>query len=1138
MPIDNVIWHARVGIFNSFAYIVLSPAGTCHSAISHILISHFNDFHCFFILGQIAHCFMLTVLMILISPLLLLLVSASVNVSPLFCSNHFIKSFEDFVFSFSYAKIFCKITIMFLFRLFLLPFYNLPLFTNYLSRFSQTLTYILLYYLYVDYINETILLSCGDIENNPGPTKSNLSFCHWNVNGIAAHDFVKVSLIEAFITTNDYDIMCLSETFLDSQTNIDDNRLDINGYNLLRADHPSGTKRGGVCMYYKDFIPVSKRDDLCCMNECLVTEILLGTEKCFITCLYRSPSQNNDEFENFCTDFNLLLTSINNENPSCSVVLGDFNAKCSKWWPGNKENLEGREIYSLTSTAGYSQLINQPTHTINTSSSCIDLIFCSNTKIITESGVEKSLFDKCHHNLIFGKMNFKIPLPPPYKREIWDYGKANVDGINRSIKDFNWRHAFQDLPVDDKVRVLTNTLSNIFHNFIPNKIIKCNSRKPPWMTYEITSALKERSKLTKAYYRSGQSEQTHNALTKKSKECTEMIIKEKSEYIRRMSQKLNDTLAAPKTYWTILNRFLHNKKIPLIPPLLVNGEVVSDFSTKAELFNEYFASQCTPLNNSSMLPPFSYKTVKRINSIRINEKDISSIIRSLNPNKAHGWDNISIRMIQLCDKSLAVPLKLIFESAISEGTFPKAWKKGNIVPVHKKESKNLIKNYRPISLLPIFGKIFERIIYNSLFFYFYSNKLFTKSQSGFLPGDSCVSQLLSIIHEIQTAFDCNPTLDVRGVFLDISKAFDKVWYEGLLFKLKSYGVENHLYNLLEDYLKDRQQRVVLNGKCSSWKNVLSGVPQGSVLGPLLFLIYINDLPEGIHSICKIFADDTSLFSKVYDKNKSQNELNLDLQKISQWAFQWKMQFNPDQNKQANEVIFTRKFNITEHPPIKFNNNKVSKCASQKHLGLTLDSNLNFNEHIEEKINKCNKIIGLIKRLSVTLPRKALLTIYKSFVRPHLDYADILYDHPFNECFKSKIEKVQYSASLAITGAIRGTSRERLYQELGLEPLYDRRWYRKLLFFYKIINGLSPDYLQTYLKRPTDRAYCTRATNKNNFDTFNTRTEYFKNSFFPYCVNEWNKLNQEIKNAESIFKFKHFNNIEFHKGKSKLPFLNT
>ena len=168
------------------------------------------------------------------------------------------------------------------------------------------------------------------------------------------------------------------------------------------------------------------------------------------------------------------------------------------------------------------------------------------------------------------------------------------------------------------------------------------------------------------------------------------------------------------------------------------------------------------------------------------------------------------------------------------------------------------------------------------------NKLFTPCQSGFIPADACVSQLLSVTHEIYVSFDCHPPTDIRGTSLDISKAFDKVWHERLIFKLKTYGVEGNLLKLLENYRTDRQYRVVLNGRTPSWQNVYAGVPQGSVLDPLLFLIYINDLPDEVTSMCKIFADDTSLFSKVIDKNDSNSQLNSDLAKISKWAFQWKM----------------------------------------------------------------------------------------------------------------------------------------------------------------------------------------------------------------------------------------------------------
>ena len=205
--------------------------------------------------------------------------------------------------------------------------------------------------------------------------------------------------------------------------------------------------------------------------------------------------------------------------------------------------------------------------------------------------------------------------------------------------------------------------------------------------------------------------------------------------------------------------------------------------------------------------------------------------------------------------------------------------------------------------------------------------------------------------------------------------------------------------------------------CTTGVKINFSVLQESILGPLLFLIYINDLPDGITSICKIFANDTSLFSKVIDTSNCQNAFSYDLDSISSWAYQWKLQFNPDPKKQTNKV-FSSKPNTYLYPPITFNNNTITNCPHQKHLDVVLHSKLDFTIHIEQKIKRCNKIIGLIRRLSIFLPRKALLTIYKSFIRPNLDYGDT----PDNQIFENKLEKVQNKACLAITGATQGISR--------------------------------------------------------------------------------------------------------------------
>ena len=346
--------------------------------------------------------------------------------------------------------------------------------------------------------------------------------------------------------------------------------------------------------------------------------------------------------------------------------------------------------------------------------------------------------------------------------------------------------------------------------------------------------------------------------------------------MKTLQKKLNNPLLQAKTYWLILKTFYNDKKVPLIPPLLIDNKFVTDIKTKANIFNKFFADQCTLLKNNSMLPTNQmFLTQAKLQSFDLNEDKILKIIRALNVNKAHGHDGISIRMIKICDKSILYIFIFIYI-------------------------------YFFDFIQYIFGKIFQKIIFNRIYVFLLKEDLLNPNQSSFRQSDSCINQLIAITYEIFEAFDCNRTLEVRSVFLDISKAFDKVWHKGLLYKLKCMGISGEIYKLLENYLSGRFQRVVLNGQTSSWRPVLAGAPQGSILGSLLFLIYINDLPNELKSNAKLIADDTSLFTIVKDENESANVLNNDLLLISKLAFNWKMLFNPDPNKPAQEVLFSKK----------------------------------------------------------------------------------------------------------------------------------------------------------------------------------------------------------------------------------------
>ena len=304
MPIDNLTWQARVGIFNSSKPLLktkIKNRGILQYLLHHTEYSLYL-FLTFILITQINNLYQVSNRLIKISP-------ASFRL-------RFLKVADNTVF--------------------------------------------LLFFI------QNLLSCCGDIEENPGPKYSSLTFGHWNLDGLTAHDSTKISLLQAYITQHSYDIICLTETFLNSSILRDDNRITIDGYNLIRSDRPSNSKKGGACIYYKENIPLILRDDINTLDNCLVTEIRSQNEKCFLTCICRFLSQNQDEFKNFSTNFHILLNNINDELPLCSIVTGDFNARCSRWWKNDITNLQGQERDLLILSAGYNQVIDKPTHVINT----------------------------------------------------------------------------------------------------------------------------------------------------------------------------------------------------------------------------------------------------------------------------------------------------------------------------------------------------------------------------------------------------------------------------------------------------------------------------------------------------------------------------------------------------------------------------------------------------------------------------------------------------------------------------------------------------------------------------------------------------------------------------------------------------
>ena len=344
-----------------------------------------------------------------------------------------------------------------------------------------------------------------------------------------------------------------------------------------------------------------------------------------------------------------------------------------------------------------------------------------------------------------------------------------------------------------------------------------------------------------------------------------------------------------------------------------------------------------------------------------------------------------------------------------------------------------------------------------------------------------------------------------------------MWHAGLLAKLKAAGVSGNIHAWFADYLSDRKQRVVLPGAVSDWTYIRAGVPQGSILGPLLFLLYINDIVNDIGSNIRLFADDTSLFIIVDDPVTAAGCINADLGRISNWASTWLVTFNPSKTE---TLLISRKLNKPLHPPLFMQNHLISEVDSHKHLGLYFSNDCTWHQHINHITVKAWARINIMRKLKFKLDRKSLETIYTAFIRPLIEYGDIIWDN-CSQYEKQELDKIQNEAARIATGATRLVSIRALCKEIGWDSLEKRRSNHKLTLFYKMTHNLAPLYLSSLVPQSVSNISRYNLRNSNNLQTLDARTSLYYNSFLPSTVRAWNNVNDEVKQSDSLNTFKGF-----------------
>ena len=955
-----------------------------------------------------------------------------------------------------------------------------------------------------------LIILSNDVHPNPGPTSvpstdtsssegyqeilnSGLSIMHLNIQSLKP----KTNILE--VEAQPYDILVFTETWLCPNTN--DEEIIIPNFSApVRCDRV-GRIGGGVAIYVRDGITFKPRRDLGINGlEALWIELQINKRKILLGGFYRPPSSNANYW-------NLIEQSIDqafNESNDNIVITGDFNIDV---------NVPNNKIENLISSYSAAQLIETPTNFTEHSQSLIDLIIVkATTHVLTSFVADPFIPDLTRfHCPVVLVLKFNKPKSSTFKRHIWLYDRGNYVAYNEQLNQTDWETLIDNNNVEEVAQNITNTILTCAKNTIPNKLVTIRPNDIPWLNNNIRKLMRKRNKLHKKA-KIVNNEQSWKRFREIRNEVTKQLREAKTNYENNLIVKLNSNTTNVKTWFKLAKQLSNKKQSQTIPTLSHNGKESSIDKEKAQILNDYFCSQSS-LQNDNKTPPDLPTVNVSLDVFEISPNNVIDAIRSMDSSKACGPDMVSPRLLKEGVESLAQPLSRFFNNLLQRSLYPSDWKLANVTPIFKKSDPSNPANYRPISLLSCIGKVMERCIHKHLYNYLVSNNLLTSFQSGFIRGDSTTNQLVYIYNDICSAIDQGK--EVRTVFCDISKAFDRVWHQGLLVKLASLGVKENLISWFRSYLSMRKQRVVYLNTFSEWQPVSAGVPQGSILGqgPLLFLVYINDIVNSIRSSIRLFADDTSLYIVVDSPNLAAQQLNSDLEKINLWSQTWLVSFNPSKTE---TITFSRKQNKPSHPPIYLNNCEISTVKTHKHLGLSLSEDARWANHISQSLQKAWQRIGILRSLKFKLNRNCLEKMYNSFVRPLLEYSDVVWDNCSNQ-LKSELESVQNEAARIVTGATKLCNINSLLSDLGWEPLSVRRKKHRLILMYKIKNNQCPNYLTQLL--PTQRQERYQLRNSANIPLIPARTQLYQHSFYPETIRDWNALSNEIRESSSLTCFK-------------------
>jgi hypothetical protein len=924
----------------------------------------------------------------------------------------------------------------------------------------------------------------------------------WNV----CHILPKLDELKLYL--ENVDIMGISETFLN--TDIVDNVVQIPNFSFVRKDRPNRAG-GGLLVYISDRVTYKRRLDIEADNvESVWIQVCVPNHRPQLICfVYRVGTQPVEWYSLFERQLE-IASGVTDE----VFILGDMNL----------DYLKPKEINviwkdGIVPTYNLKQLVNVPTRVTSESSTLIDHIYSSKDSLISELYVpEIALSDhypvcctiktkstsagKGHKNIRYrSDRNFDMNLFLHDLNEI-DWSLCNDNNVNKAISHFN-----------------INFL-NVIKQHAPEKMKRVKyDAQPVWFTSEIKEAIKKRNK----YKKKRDSENYRHWRNM----VVSLIKKGKSNYYKHA---IIESKGNSGKMWRYMNE-ITGKKRPRVPDTLQVGEnLVTDQGEVVKQFNNQFANVAEKLLSGEpqvdFSPPDTLLEHVRSNVPldvkfdipQVHHSDISKALLQLDSKKATGVDDLPAKYLKMAAHVIAKPLSVIINKSISQGVFPDAWKLAQVSPIHKGGSFTDVENFRPISILPVLSKLIERHVHKAFYNFLSSYELLCKCQSGFRSCHSCATSLTQLVNEWYSALDSGNIVACLSV--DLRRAFDVLSHNVLLEKLKLYGCSDLCLQWFKSYLSDRKQCVKVSNTKSDFSIMKYGVPQGSILGPLLFIVYVNDLSLAVPDVnVNMYADDSNFDTVQKTIAECERVLQENVFEISEWCTQNKLIINENKTKCMMICSEKRHRQLNDSTlNIVLDGSVLESVSSMKILGVTLDDSLHWRNHVDYVCTKISQMSGLLWRIKDCLTFETRKLFYYSYILPVFDYCLIVWGQ-CNKTLLDRLFRLQKRVARMVLNNYDLNEYE-LFKRLNWLPVYKRVAYQTVLMVFKSFHGLTPRYISDMFHFTGENYDYTLRTSGVNLQLPKPRTNMLKRSFSYSGAQLWNSLPTYIRESENVNDFKY------------------